>query len=146
MIYDVVAIAAGDGHGVALKADGTVWDWGANFYGQLGDGTTTQRNAPVRAIGVTNAVAIAAGQYHTLALKSDGTVMAWGYNNNGQLGDGTNTNRSTPVVVTNLSGGSSVSAGTHEVIFRNPQFTELRQMVTVASGKATRLAVTLTKK
>jgi len=70
-----VAIAAGTYHAVALKADGTVWDWGYNAYGQLGDGTMTTRYVAVGAIGVTNAIAVAAGQYHTLAVKMDGTVM-----------------------------------------------------------------------
>jgi len=56
-----------------LKSDGTVWAWGYNYYGQLGDGTTTQRLTPVQVSGLNGVIAIAAGgQYFTLALKSDG--------------------------------------------------------------------------
>jgi len=90
-------VAAGMNHTLALKSDGTLWAWGYNVSGQLGDGTTTQRNSPVH-IGSDNKwVSISAGGYHTLALKSDGTLWAWGQNNNGQLGDGTSTQRNSPV-------------------------------------------------
>src|SRR5205814_705027 len=119
MIYDVVAIAADTYHAVALKADGTVWDWGYNNYGQLGNGTNVTSSVAVEALGVTNAIAVAAGQYHTLAVKMDGTVMAWGHNNSGQLGDGTNVDRNRPVSVSNLIGVTSISAGTHSVTVKS---------------------------
>ncbi|MGW4160729.1 RCC1 domain-containing protein [Streptomyces sp. NPDC004788] len=96
---EVAAVEAGSGHAVALRGDGTVWTWGSNTYGQLGDGTTAQRNTPVRVPGLTDVTAVAAGGAHTLALKRDGTVWAWGRNNKGQLGDETTTDRSTPVQV-----------------------------------------------
>jgi len=84
-----VAIAAGYGHSVGLKSDGTLWAWGENYSGQLGDGTTIRSLMPKK-IGTDNGwVAIEAGNYHTLALKSDGTLWAWGDNDYGQLGDGT---------------------------------------------------------
>src|SRR3954468_4767834 len=67
------AIAAGGSHTVALKNDGTVWTWGYNQNGQLGDGTTTQRTAPVQVSGLSGVVAVAAGYEHTLVLKSNGT-------------------------------------------------------------------------
>ncbi|HZD60439.1 MAG TPA: hypothetical protein VE439_08330, partial [Anaerolineae bacterium] len=86
-------IAAGVGcHSLALKQDGTVWGWGDNSFGQLGDGTKTNRSTPVQAKALTNVTAIAAGDAHSLARKSDGTVWAWGGNGFGQLGDGTTTN------------------------------------------------------
>ena len=88
-LSDVVAIAKGENHSLALKSDGTVWAWGHNIYGQLGDGTTTTRTTPVPVAGLSNVVAIASGDWHSLALKSDGTVWAWGWNPVGQLGDGT---------------------------------------------------------
>lgn len=89
-------IAAGARHTVALKSDGTLWAWGYNNYGQLGDGTTTQRNSPVQ-IGQDNKwVSVAAGANHTVALKSDGTLWAWGYNSKVELGDATTTWHSSP--------------------------------------------------
>src|SRR5665213_1602411 len=93
----VVSIAAGASHSLALKNDGTVWAWGDNGAGELGDGTTTQRNTPLQVSGLTGVVAVAAGHFHSLAVKSDGTVWAWGDNNSGDLGDGTTTQRDTPV-------------------------------------------------
>ena len=99
----IVAVAAGYYHSLALKNDGTVWAWGANGSGQLGDGTTTDRLTPVQVVGpggsgwFTDVQAVAAGLHHSLALKTDGTVWAWGANWYGQLGDGTTTDSSTPV-------------------------------------------------
>ena len=100
------ALAAGLQHSLALGSDGQLYGWGANLYGQLGDGSTTQRNSPVAvslATGVS-AVAVAAGDQHSLAIGSDDKLYAWGYNNRGQLGDGTTTRRTAPVVV-NLPAG-----------------------------------------
>ena len=88
-LSSVTAIAAGEVHSLALKSDGTVWAWGNNYYGQLGDGTTTDRYTPVQVQGLSSVVAVAADISHSLAVKSDGTVWAWGKNDHGQLGDGT---------------------------------------------------------
>lgn len=108
----VTAIAAGSTHSLAIKNDGTVWAWGLNSSGQLGDGTTTNRNVPVQVTALTGPViAIAAGEFHSLALKADGTVWAWGFNGNGRLGDGTTTNRLSPVQVKGLTGIVSVGTG-----------------------------------
>ncbi|REE96682.1 S8 family serine peptidase [Thermomonospora umbrina] len=104
-------VAGGDTHSLAVRGDGTVWAWGGNDRGQLGDGTTTDRSTPVQVSGLTGVRAVAAGFDFSLALKQDGTVWAWGANGSGQLGDGTTTNRSTPVQVGGLSGATSVSAG-----------------------------------
>jgi len=98
-LTDIVAIAVGQHHSLALRSDGTVWAWGCNKYGQLGDGTTKDRHTPVQVIGLNDVIAIAAGYYHSLALKSDGTVWAWGCNRYGQLGDGTTRERHKPVQV-----------------------------------------------
>jgi hypothetical protein len=87
------AVSAGGSHTLGLRADGSVWAWGANGSGQLGDGTTTQRTTPVAVSGLTGVVAIAAGGQHSLALGSDGSVWSWGANGSGQLGDGTTTQR-----------------------------------------------------
>jgi alpha-tubulin suppressor-like RCC1 family protein len=103
--FDIVgAVAAGNAYTVVLKSDGTLAAWGDNDYGQLGDGTTTQRRRPVAVQGLTDVVAIAAGETHTLALRSDGTAWAWGKGVNGQLGDGTASNRSLPTQVSEATG------------------------------------------
>ncbi|MGH2331147.1 RCC1 domain-containing protein [Thermoanaerobacter mathranii] len=94
-------ISGGYFHNLAVSSN-TIWAWGLNNYGQLGDGTTTNGYTPVQVKGLSDVVAVSAGQYHSLALKSDGTVWAWGYNGDGELGDGTTTNRYTPVQVQNL--------------------------------------------
>ncbi|WP_154017830.1 PKD-like domain-containing protein [Candidatus Protochlamydia phocaeensis] len=101
-LTDVIAIAGGNGHSLALKSDGTIWAWGANSSGQLGNGTNSPSNVPVQVGGGTpflNAIAIACGSNHSLALRSDGTVWSWGANNSGQLGNGTNTNSTLPLQV-----------------------------------------------
>src|SRR5688572_5726237 len=78
-------IAGGDGHTVIVKPDRTVWTFGANNNGQLGDNTTTPRRTPTPVDGLGDVVAVAAGSDHTLALTSDGLVWAWGDNVFGQL-------------------------------------------------------------
>ncbi len=110
-ITDVTAIAAGSYHSIAIKTDGTVWTWGNNYYGQLGDGTTTNSITPVQVSGLTDVTAIAAGNVHSVALKNDGTVWTWGNNYYGQLGDGTTTNSITPVQVSGLTGVAAIAGG-----------------------------------
>jgi alpha-tubulin suppressor-like RCC1 family protein len=95
----------------ALVTPGTLLAWGSNTAGQLGDGTTTNRTAPVAVPGVAGIKDIATGAGYVLALLSNGTVRAWGSNSNGQLGDGTKTDRSTPVPVPGLSGVVALAAG-----------------------------------
>ncbi len=93
-------IAGGGFHAVALKSDGTVWAWGKNAVGQLGDGTTTNRLVPTPVSGLTEVTAIAAGYNHTVALKSNGTVVAWGIS--GFV---------TPAPVPGLTGVTAIAAG-----------------------------------
>ena len=110
----VIAVAAGWYHSLAVKSDGTVWAWGYNRYGRLGDGSTTQRDTPVQVSGLSGVIAVAGGWAHSLALKSDGTVWAWGFNEYGQLGDGTSgefEGKSTPVQVIGLSGVIAIAGG-----------------------------------
>ncbi len=103
-------VAAGQDFSLALLIDGTVWAFGNNNVGQLGDNTTTLRKAPVQVSGLTNVVQIAAGGSHGLALISDGTVRSWGGNLAGQLGDGTTSDRHVPVKVKNLTNVIQVAA------------------------------------
>ena len=63
-----------------MKRDGSVWSWGSNGYGQLGDGTTFNRSTPVRVVGLTDVTAVSAGSFHSLALDLSGAVWSWGYN------------------------------------------------------------------
>ncbi len=104
-------LAAGNGHSIAIKDDGTLWSWGYNYYGQLGDGTTEHKYNPVQVTGLTGMSAGAGGNSHSIGLKSDGTVWAWGRNFSGQLGDGTNTDSHTPVQVSGLTGVIAVASG-----------------------------------
>lgn len=110
-------ISAGKNHSIALESDGTVWSWGANASGQLGDGTTTLRKVPVQVSGLTGITSVSAGGSHTLALRSDGTVWAFGANAEGQLGDGTTTLRSLlPIQVPGLTGVASIAAGSQHSV------------------------------
>ena len=85
----VEAIAAGASHALALKEDGSVWAWGDNFFGELGDGRTkTNSPEPVRVKDLKGVRAIEGGGWFSLALKEDGTVWTWGYNQDGELGNG----------------------------------------------------------
>ncbi|GAB6043855.1 RCC1 domain-containing protein [Endothiovibrio diazotrophicus] len=114
-LSDVVAVSAGSAFSIALKSDGTVWAWGSNNYGQIGDSTTTDKSVPIQVEGLSNVTAIDAGGSFALALKGDGTVWAWGSDHDGQLGDGYDTHRysysSTPIQVTGLSAIKKISAG-----------------------------------
>jgi PKD repeat protein len=104
-IGGAVAVSAGQAHSVVALGDGSVWAWGANAVGQLGDGTTVDSVIPVQAAGLTNVTALASlSANFNLALRGDGTVWAWGVNGRGQLGDGTTINRPKPVQVLGLTG------------------------------------------
>ncbi len=133
-LTNVVAIAAGQDHALALTADGSVYSWGRNQYGQLGNGSTDSSayysyygyvsDNPYATLvrggshfsyaSLSGVTAIAAGGYHSLAVLSDGTVVAWGYNSSGQLGDaasGSGADSAYPVPVSSLTNAVSVAAG-----------------------------------
>ena len=99
-------VAAGFAHTSAIKTDGTLWTWGFNTVGQLGDNTSSNRSSPVTTVaGGTTWKQVACGYNNTAAIKTDGTLWTWGFNNYGQLGDNTSSNRSSPV--TTVSGGTT---------------------------------------
>jgi uncharacterized repeat protein (TIGR02543 family) len=116
----IIAISAGAGHSVALKSDGTVWTWGNNVDGQLGNNGGIKSNTPAQVAGISNVTAIAAGWLHTLSLKNDGTVWSWGYNAYGQLGNVLGTQVYWPEQVSGLTGITAIAAGGyHSVALKN---------------------------
>jgi alpha-tubulin suppressor-like RCC1 family protein len=84
-LADVAKVASNSDHSLALLKDGTVWAWGANNLGQLGDGTTQARQRPVQVTGLSNVVAIATNWSYSMAMKTDGTVWTWGDGSSGTL-------------------------------------------------------------
>lgn len=127
---NVTAVAAGASHTAALKNDGTVWAWGGNFFGQLGDNTKIDKSVPVQVRdqfgNISTVSSISAGGGHTLALKSDGSVWAWGYNASGQIGDNTLLDKEVATKVlgeggfNNLTGIIAITAGArHSVALKN---------------------------
>ncbi|MFC9593915.1 RCC1 domain-containing protein [Streptomyces sp. NPDC056944] len=104
-------ISAGCQFALALREDGTVWSWGRNTEGQLGIGSTTDRNTPQRVPGLEDVVAVKAGCRHALALTSDHRVKAWGRGGSGELGNDSTEVSTSPVDVSLLDGVTEVFAG-----------------------------------
>jgi alpha-tubulin suppressor-like RCC1 family protein len=105
-------LAGGYDHSLALRSDGTVWSWGGNSKGQLGDGTIISRKSPIQISNLDKVVNISASQNYSLALKQDGTVWGWGDNTSGQLADATKQNSLVPKKL-NIANIVSVSAGSY---------------------------------
>lgn len=105
------AIAAGIEFSLALRSDGTLWAWGYNVYGMLGDGSRTARTTPVQIGTGTTWTALTAGSFHAAALRADGSLWVWGSNNTGQLGVGTTTDCDTPTQVGVATDWTSVACG-----------------------------------
>lgn len=128
-IANVMKLAKGHTHNVALKSDGTVWGWGDNQQGELGTGSITySENTPVQAIGLTGIIDISAGGSNSessYALKNDGTVWAWGGNEYGQFGNGSTCGAPfcglpTPTQILGLTGVVEIASGyQHTVILKN---------------------------
>ncbi|MEG6591327.1 fibronectin type III domain-containing protein [Paenibacillus barengoltzii] len=115
-----MSISAGANHTLALKSDGSVWAWGSNSAGQIGDGTLLRRLTPIQA-NVSSITAISAGGSFSLALKSDGTVWSWGENTIGQLGNSQlAAQQSVPKKIENLNSVVAISAGhTHALALKS---------------------------
>jgi len=119
-LAQAATIAAGTDHSIAIKDDGTVWVWGDNSHGQLGNGTSgtgTGSLVPVQVPGLANIIAVSAGQDFSIALEDSGQVWTWGDDVVGQLGDGAaGAGRTTPYQITSLTGITMIAAGQQFVL------------------------------
>ena len=106
-----VNLSTGSYHSLAIKADGTLWGWGRNNEGQLGNGTNTASNKPVKAGTSSNWAKVATGSVYSLAIKNDGTLWAWGGNDWGQLGTGDYSSRNFPVQIGTANNWAKIEAG-----------------------------------
>jgi len=122
-------VACGSECTAAIKTDGTLWNWGGNAYGQLGDSTLIKKSNPVQTIaGGTNWKQVACSIYNTAAIKTDGTLWNWGYNFYGQLGDSTIANKSSPIQT--IAGGTNwkqVACGNYHTVAT--QYSEIGQVL-----------------
>ena len=109
-------VSAANNHCVAIKTNGTLWAWGRNNSGQLGDGTNFDRTLPVQIGTATNWTNIASALYHNAALKSDGSLWTWGLNTNGQLGNGSIIDENSPVNIEPSSTFAKVAVGIQHTI------------------------------
>ena len=103
-------------YALAIKSSGTLWAWGHNNYGQLGQGDTSVRYAPTQIGSSSDWATAAAGIFTSLAIKTDGTLWSWGYGEGGSLGDGANSNRSSPAQVGDATNWSKIVMGADHVI------------------------------
>jgi alpha-tubulin suppressor-like RCC1 family protein len=110
-LNSITAIMGGEVHNVALKSDGTVWAWGNNVFGQLGNGSNTEAHDPVQVSGLSSIVSLGGRGYHTLAVDASGAIWGWGWNSAGELGDGTTNATTVPVKVVGLTNPAMVSSG-----------------------------------
>lgn len=105
-------VSAGMEHTIAIRSDGTLWAWGFNGSGQLGDGTLIDKKSPVQIGTAADWKSVSAGGNHSLAIKADGTLWAWGHNFNGQVGDGTfGAGRKSPVKIGTATDWKFVAGG-----------------------------------
>jgi len=110
-LIDAVDMSSAIGHVCAVRAKGSVVCWGNNAYGQIGDGSLSNRNAPAPVFGLSDAIAVSAGAQHTCALRKGGKVVCWGGNSMGQLGTGNTFKSIAPLPVADLDGVVAISAG-----------------------------------
>ncbi len=106
-------LASGLYHNVAIKTDGTLWAWGRNYLGRIGDGTTINRSSPVQLGAITNWLKVSAGNYHSIATRTTGTLWAWGVGWYGQIGDNANTTKTGPTQVGTLTNWLNIGAGSY---------------------------------
>lgn len=113
----MIAIHLAEDHALALKSDGSVWAWGSNRNGKLGDGTEIDRPAPTATLLTAGVTAICAGGDLSLALRADGTVISWGINETGQLGSGSSSPgfRPQPAPVVGLATVVAIACGSTQL-------------------------------
>jgi hypothetical protein len=145
------AISTGSSHTIALKTDGTLWAWGSNYQGTIGDGTQTARNSPVQVGRASDWAYIGTGSDNSMAIKTDGTLWVWGNNVAGQLGDGTRTIAKAPIQFGNRNNWKLATAGgvgfSHYLLDNNDNLSALGSNVygqlgngsSIDSGVATRI-------
>jgi alpha-tubulin suppressor-like RCC1 family protein len=124
-LTDWAQVAAGAYNTLAIKTNGTLWGWGLNTGGQLGDGTVITRSSPVQIGALSNWAQVATGSQRvpsgifSVAVKTDGTLWTWGQDSEGQLGKSTRgINTSSPVQIGALTNWAQVSAGNQFVLAR----------------------------
>ena len=110
-LENVASASVASDHGAAITYDGSLYAWGSNYYGQLGDGTTYSKTDPVKIMDDVASVSVISG--FTAAVKNDGSLYTWGYNDNGMVGDGSNENTYTPTKV--MDNVESVSVATYSI-------------------------------
>lgn len=107
-------------HTIAIKTDGTLWAWGDNVNGQLGNGNTSQVNTPIQIGNENNWKTCATGDNYSMAIKTDGTIWGWGKNSSGQLGDGTSDDKIIPTQIGNDSNWKNIATGhIHTMAIKN---------------------------
>ncbi|MBK6989008.1 MAG: hypothetical protein IPH33_12735 [Bacteroidetes bacterium] len=136
---DWVFISCGDAQSsYGIKQNGTLWAWGHNAIGQLGDSTVINKNSPVQVGSDSNWQSVNGGGFYALATKLNGTIWGWGKNNNGQLGDSTNVGKISPIQVGSSTNWKKVSAGfDHAIAIKQnntlwagvPVFSEIVQLL-----------------
>lgn len=121
----ITGLSTGEQHTLLITLSGKIFAWGDNTYGQLGDGTTTQKSEATAVVlsglGSRTAVSVSTRGNHNLLIANDGSVFAWGNNNQGQVGDGTFVNKLQPTLISGILSGkysTSVAAGyDHSIVW-----------------------------
>ncbi|HTH48506.1 MAG TPA: hypothetical protein VMB21_13420, partial [Candidatus Limnocylindria bacterium] len=109
-------LSAGNSYSAAIRADGTLWTWGSNFYGTLGDAALSGRNEPGQVGTHSDWIAVSASYYHLIALRRDGTLWACGNNEDGKLGDGTTNNSGSLIQAATFGTWKAVAAGYQQTV------------------------------
>lgn len=109
--FNFTSMAAGGNHSLAIRTNGSLYAWGSNAYGQLGNDTTNDAYTPIQIGTDVDWSVVAAGGSHSMGIKTDGTLWAWGSNSDGQLGDGSTTDAQRPMQIGIEKNWIWVSAG-----------------------------------